>query len=149
MFDASNITGNLKHDPVDQCGAAMQLELLFGRKGFLGNNPALFLPLVMRPWLIGKRYPERRIVVAGLAWAVGTWLLYAATSVDMSGLCCSVRWFVPLLVPGFVALGIVLREWPFTHVDALILGSGGTLLRLAVWRSLWSVVPCRSEIYGY
>jgi hypothetical protein len=125
-FDESNMTGGLKHGSLDKA-AIYALDMLFGKKGLLAHNLALLLPLVMLPWLIGKRYPERRIVLAGLAWAVGTWLLYAATSTNLSGACCSVRWLVPLVVPGFVALAIVLRDWPSTHVDALILGINGMM----------------------
>ncbi len=137
-FDTSNITGGLKHGSLGEA-ALYALDMLFGKKGFLGHNLVLFLPLVMLPRLLGKRYPERRIVSAGLAWAAGTWLLYAATSSNLSGLCCSVRWFVPLLVPGFVALGIVIRDWPSTRVDALILGSGGILLGCCLaYRGPWS-----------
>ncbi len=144
-FDASNMTGGLKHGSLDKV-AIYALDMLFGRKGILSHNLALFLPLVMLPWLITKRYPERRIFLGGLAWAAGTWLLYAATSTNQSGACCSVRWLVPLVVPGFVALAIVLRDYPSTHGDALILGIGGMMFGCCMaYCGPWF----RSNIYGF
>jgi hypothetical protein len=144
-FDASNMTGGLKPRSLDKT-IIYALDMLFGKKGFLAHNLMLLLPLVMLPWLIVKRYPERRIVLAGLAWATGTWLLYAATSTNLSGACCSVRWLVPLVVPGFVALAIVLRDWPSTHVDALILGAGSMMFGCCMaYCGPWY----RTNIYGF
>jgi hypothetical protein len=139
------MTGGLKHDSLEKA-TTYALDMLFGRKGFLSHNLALFLPMVMLPWLITKRYPERRIFCAGLAWTLGTWLLYAATSTNLSGACCSVRWLVPLVVPGFLALGLVLRDWPSTHIDALILGIGGMMFGCCMaYCGPWF----RSNIYGF
>jgi len=38
-------------------------------------------------------------------WCLGVWLLYAALSNNYGGLCCSIRWFVPLLAPAVYWLG--------------------------------------------
>src|SRR5262249_60108855 len=56
------------------------------------------------------------------------WLLYAATSRNLSGLCLSIRWFVPLLAPGCVALAITLRDATTWRKDFAVLAAGGMIL---------------------
>jgi hypothetical protein len=149
-FSANYMTGAWLH-PSPSSAVGYALDMLFARKGFLGHNLLLFLPLVALPWLLRSKYPERRIVVAGLFWCVGTWLLYAATSRNLSGPCCSIRWLVPLLVPGFVAVAIILRERPDLRADACILGTGGLLLGLCMARvGTWymRVVPGFWALYA-
>jgi hypothetical protein len=130
-FGEQNMTGGWNHaNPLE--AALYALAMLFGKKGFLGHNLILFVPLVGLALLLRRRHPEYRTVSIGLIWAVGTWLLYAATSNNSSGGCCSVRWFVPLLAPGFVALCVLLRDHPAFRIDALIAGSGGILLGIGM-----------------
>jgi hypothetical protein len=50
------------------------------------------------------------------------------TSNNYSGQCCSVRWFVPLLAPGYYLLALFLRENPFWRPAHLILGGWGVVL---------------------
>lgn len=79
-------------------------------RGFLPHNLPLLLlmPGVVTLW---RRRPREwaEAMVWG-AWAVGTWLAYAALSVNFSGDCCSIRWFVPLLAAGYYALLVLARD---------------------------------------
>ena len=52
-------------------------------------------------------------------------LLYAATSQIISGVCLSVRWFVPLLAAGYLALAVLVREVPAARTDLAVLLAGG------------------------
>jgi hypothetical protein len=63
----------------------------------------------------------------------GTWLIYAATSNNYSGLCCSIRWFVPLLAPFYYLLAVFLKQRPEYSIDLLILSSWGLLMGLLMW----------------
>jgi hypothetical protein len=130
-FSEQNMTGGWNHaNPLK--AAVYALAMLFGKKGFLGHNLILFVPLIGLPWLLRRRVPEYRVILIGLIWAIGTWLLYASTSTNSSGGCCSVRWFVPLLAPAFVALCVLLRDHPAFRFDAVIAGSGGVLLGIGM-----------------
>ena len=130
-FNASNITGGWAHATswkfVSYAG-----DMLVGKKGFLGHNLVLVLPLASLPLLVRTRYRERPIVLMGLAWAFGTWLLYAATSSNHSGACISIRWFVPLLVPGLLALIVVLREQPKRFREFQVLAVGSLIMGIAM-----------------
>ena len=71
-------------------------------------------------------------------WCVGTWLLYALTSSNSSGQCCSIRWFVPLLVPAYYVLAILLRECDRFHMPFFILCVwGGVMAGLMWWQGPW------------
>jgi len=130
-FSEQNMTGGWKH-PNPFKAALYALGMLFGKKGFLGHNLILFIPLLALPRLLNGCYREHRVVLIGGLWALATWLLYAATSNNSSGGCCSVRWFVPFLAPSFVALCVLLRDHPELRFDATILGVGGILLGIGM-----------------
>ena len=71
-------------------------------------------------------------------WAGGTWLVYALNSNNYSGMCCTIRWFVPLLAPAYFVLAVFLREQPRYRADFLILSFWGILLAgLAWWYGPW------------
>jgi len=127
QFDAANLTGGWHHPSIAKAGV-YALDLLFGRKGFILHSPPLALVFVTLPWLLLRRGPERAAVVLLATWAIGTWLLYAATSRNHSGICLSVRWFVPLLAPGWVALAIILREAPTWRRDFVLGATTGLVL---------------------
>jgi hypothetical protein len=148
-FSSATMTGGWHHDSAAKA-IIYALDMLFGKKGFLGHNLILFLPMLLTHLLIAKRYQERRWVRAGLAWTVATWLLYAATSNNQSGACCSVRWFVPLLAPGFLACAVLLRDHAWARTDASILGIGGLLLGIGMaYRGAWfgRIIPLYWPIY--
>ena len=126
-FTESNMTGGWNHSSPTKAGL-YALDLLYGKKGFLLYSPPLLLAVFALGWLIRRPRSERPAVVAFAAWAIGTWLLYAATSRNLSGQCLSVRWFVPLLAPGYLILGLVARDVPAWRRDILVLSGGGLLL---------------------
>jgi hypothetical protein len=142
-FNAQNMTGTWKHAGVGDF-LVYALSLLFGKHGFVGHNMPLFLSLpalVLLLWRRGRELPE--LLFAG-CWCGGTWLAYSLLSNNHSGMNCSVRWFVPLLAPGYYVLAIALRDQPAWRDDFLILsGWGMVLVALAWWRGPWvgTMVP--------
>jgi hypothetical protein len=132
------MTGAWNHE--SPAGAGLYaLDLLFGKKGFLLFALPLVQTLAGSYWLLRHRYAERSAVIALGAWAIATWLLYAATSRNLSGFCLSVRWFVPLLAPGYAALMILVRDYPRTRRPAAILLACSALLATElVARGTWS-----------
>ncbi len=130
-FNEQNMTGGWKHASLLKA-VLYAFDMLFGKKGFLGHNLLLFVSIFGLSPLLRSRYPERSVVLLGLLWSAGTWLLYAATSNNQSGACCSVRWFVPLLAPGFVALCVLLRDRPERKIDVILLGAGSVLLGIGM-----------------
>ena len=113
-------------------------DMLLGKKGFLGHNLPLFLVALSLPFLLCAKFAERGSVRLGLIWGVSTWLLYAATSTNLSGGCCSIRWLVPLLAPGPPAVATVSRDEPPRRPALAILGCGGLVLGLGTaLRGAW------------
>lgn len=108
------------------------LGMLFNKQGFLMTNLPLFLIPFGLHFLFRRRIRERAEVIFVLAWAVGSWLLYGATSNNSSGFCCSIRWFVPLLAPMFVILLLIVREAPWTRPMLAVLSLGGGYLSLCM-----------------
>jgi hypothetical protein len=107
-FSEANATGFLRHTPGGFVVYA--LEMLFGKPGFLNHNLPLLLLVPSAWWLVRSAGRDRLVVGFAAAWAGGTWLLYAAFSNNFSGASLTVRWFVPLLAPGFAALAVLLRD---------------------------------------
>jgi hypothetical protein len=130
-FDANNLTGGWCHPSLGHF-LAYAADLLVGKRGFLGHNLALCLAI---PSAIGlrRRLREMPEVLFAVSWSVGTWLLYASTSTNSSGACCSVRWFVPLLAPGYAILAIGLREIPSLRATFLGLSGWGAVLVALAW----------------
>lgn len=107
--------------------------LLFGKRGFFGHNLPLFLTL---PGLVAvrRRRPlELPEILGGVWWFAGTWLVYAVTSTNYSGVAASIRWFVPLLAPGYFLLAVFLREHPNYRGDFLILSGWGVVVGALMW----------------
>jgi len=134
-FDEANLTGRfVHHDPAHVLGYA--LGLLVGPRGFLLHNPMLLLAaaggvaLCLRPDL-----EERSELLFAAAWSVGTWLLYALGSVNYGGASASIRWFLPLLVPGFFVLSVMLREAPWRAAEFGVLSVGGLVFSIQLWRN--------------
>ncbi len=131
-FDARTATGGLQHSPL---GLVLYTgDLLFGKKGFVTHNPPLMLALAGLVRLAAKSKPDR----PALAFVGGWWLLavgaYAATSTNLSGECPSVRWFVPLLAPGYWALGLTLKRYPWLTLDLAWLTLIGIGPMLLMWQ---------------
>lgn len=109
-FHAQNMTGIWNHPtPVDFVRYALGL-LFEPGWGFLWHNLPLLLTLSGFFALWRRRPAEWPELLGFSAWAVTTWLLYAALSVNHSGDCCSVRWFTPLLAAGYYLLAVLLRD---------------------------------------
>jgi hypothetical protein len=138
-FTAADLTGGWKHhDLPTLLGYAKAL--LVGPRGFLVHNLPLLLALVALPLLLWGRVREWPELLWGAAWATGTWLLYAACSNNFAGWCCSIRWFVPLLAPGYFTLAVLLRERPRFLGDLCVLsGWGMGLAGYAWWHGPWSI----------
>ncbi len=143
-FDSSNMTGSWNHASPERA-ALYALELLGGKKGFLLFTLPLVQAIFGAYWLLKSPPPRsgegraRPSLIALTAWAIGTWLIYAATSRNYSGMCQSVRWFVPLLAPGFVALMILTRDYPRSRQPLAVLIAGGCLLNFElVARGPWN-----------
>jgi hypothetical protein len=141
-FSPENMTGAWHHDPPAHA-VLYALDLLFGKKGLLLFSLPLVQAVVGAYWLVRYQYSERPAIVAALAWAVGTWLLYGAGSRNLSGQCLSIRWFVPLLVPGFVALAILVRDYPRSRgpLVPLLVGSAFLNVEFMIRGPWWGRVP--------
>ena len=109
------------------------LGMLFGPRGFIGYNLPLYLSLIALCIFIARgdeQLPE--VIFAGCCLG-GTWILYSLFSSNYSGVCCSVRWFVPLLAPAYYILARFLSEQPEYWPDFLILSGWGLLIGARIW----------------
>ena len=137
-FSSATMTGVWNHPSLGKAGL-YALDLLGGKKGFLLYAPPLLMLLTGAARLLWWPTAERPAVVAMYAWITMTWLIYAATSRNLSGVCLSVRWFVPLLAPGFVLVAVLARESPGRRPALGVLLVGGWLLVPEfIWRGPWS-----------
>lgn len=151
-FSPENMTGFLQHQPINQFLYAGGM--LFGKHGFLNHNLPLMLAIAGVP-LLRRGHPE---LAALMAWCGLTWLMYALLSNNMGGQCCSVRWFVPFLVPGLWLLALQLREKPRLIPQFGVLTAGGVVLAALMWRegpwarhmipAMWPVVGTTLLIWG-
>ncbi|HLW67947.1 MAG TPA: hypothetical protein VKS79_21700, partial [Gemmataceae bacterium] len=120
------------------------VDLLFGQKGFLGHNPILFTLLFALPTLLLRPLREKPALFCFLLWSAATTMVYAANSNNYSGYCVSVRWFVPLLAPAFLALGLYWRDCPPARAGMLILGAWGMVWgAICWWYGPWQAPPLR------
>jgi hypothetical protein len=135
-FTERDLTGGWHHESIGHF-LLYSLSLLFGKRGFFGHNLPLFLALPGLALLLLRRGRNRveglPEVAFGCSWAVLTWLAYGLTSTNSSGLCCSIRWFVPLLAPGYFVLALLLRHYPDCWRDLLLLSGWGALLAIIMW----------------
>ncbi len=143
-FSAENMTGNWKHNGVGSFLVYLAA-LMLGKKGFVGHDPALLLVGLAAWRLLRNRGLHRPEVLWALAVCGGTWLLYGAASNNSSGVCWSIRWFVPLLAPGYLVLALYLRERPDQLRVLLVLSGAGLLL--SAWMMWFG--PWRSRVVPY
>ena len=135
-FDVDRITGRWGHESVWRF-AIYGPELLVGKPGFLLHN--LPLLLVVAGWASFPRGVLRRLhelpeLALAFAMAVGVLAVYWLGSVNYGGGCLSVRWFVPLLAPGFYALAVLLKERPACWRPFVALSRWGVVLGVLMWR---------------
>ncbi|HVC95684.1 MAG TPA: hypothetical protein VND64_18465 [Pirellulales bacterium] len=134
-FTPENMTGGLKSIGHFLLYAP---DLLVGKHGFLPFNLPMFLAVAGFFVLRRRRPAEWPELLYCAAFSMGTWLMYSVASVDHSGNCCSVRWFVPLLAPGYYVLAILQREQPAYRRDLLVLsGFGAVLAAVCWWHGPW------------
>ena len=148
-FSAANMTGFLHHGAGDQ--ALYAAAMLFGKQGFFTHNLPTLLAVLCGGWVI-RRARGRAELVCLLLWCVASWGLYAVTSNNMGGACCSVRWFMPFLAPAFWLLAVTLKERPDLRTDFAALSAWGAVLGALMWWKgpwtlrmvplLWPVVGC-------
>jgi hypothetical protein len=131
-FNARNLTGGWQHGDVGHF-LTYAAALLAGKRGFLGHSLPLFAAVAGFVVLLRCRAAELPELLFAGCWCVGTWLLYAATSNNYSGLCCSVRWFVPLLAPAYYVLAVFLHRHPRYLPDFLILSAWGAVTAGLMW----------------
>jgi MFS family permease len=134
-FDPATATGHWHHRSIGR-GCTYALELLFGKKGFLLHQPVLILALLGGIGVLLEkraRLQEAPEMLFALAWAGATWLVYAWGSNNYSGVCATIRWFVPLLAPGYYVLLVVLRHWPDRYREFAVLAAGGVVLSALMW----------------
>jgi hypothetical protein len=131
-FTPKNLTGVWNHDGLGSF-VLYSLALLFGKHGFVGHNLPLFLALPAIVVLLWRRTPEWPEILFAGCWCGGTWLAYSLTSCNYSGLCCSIRWFVPLLAPAYYVLAVALQRCPEWRGDFLILSGWGMFLMGIAW----------------
>ncbi|MCI0464487.1 MAG: hypothetical protein L0Z62_46745 [Gemmataceae bacterium] len=148
-FTPDNLTGFARHDLLKL--PRYSLALMLGKHGFLTHN--LPLMLAVAGLAVGLRRPSlhRPVLILGLGWCVATWLMYAVLSNNYGGACCSVRWFVPFLAPGYYLLAVVLQRCPQYRVDFLVLSAWGVVLgALMWWQGPWTprVTPLLWPVVG-
>jgi hypothetical protein len=140
-FNGQTMTGRWNHSSMGSF-SLYALGLLLGHKGFLVHNLPLLLAIPGAAMVLKRRPRELPECLLALAWAAGVWLVYAAASTNASGLCCGVRWFVPLLAPGYFVLALVLRDFPSFQDDFLLLSAWGAVLgTLMAWEGPWTPTP--------
>jgi hypothetical protein len=148
-FTEENLTGFLRHEPLDQflyAGA-----MLVGKHGFWNHNLPLLLAVAAGWPVLRREFRGRFELSTMLGWCAATWLLYAVLSNNMGGGCCSVRWFVPFLAPGFWLLAVVLRDRPRQRAGFLALSAWGVVLAgLMWWKGPWTMrmVPLMWPVVG-
>ncbi|MEP6809121.1 MAG: hypothetical protein ABI992_02680, partial [Chthoniobacterales bacterium] len=144
-FGVANMTGGYAHKTFGHF-LLYALDLLVGKRGFLGHNLALFLALPGAVWLLRRRVAETPEIAWALAFFGGGWLIYALTSNNYSGVCASIRWYVPLLAPGYYCLIVLLRHAPQYRNDLAILTAFGLALGLSMW---WEGPWMQHMVPGY
>ena len=132
LFNAGNLTGRWNHAGPGAF-AAYAFLMLFGDHGFLLSNPTLLLAMPAAAWALRRPNGGRVETICFGLWGVGVWLVYAALSTNFGGQCCSIRWFVPLLAPGYFWLALLLRDYPQFRIDFVVLNVWGSVLAVYFW----------------
>ena len=130
-FDRSNMTGIARHTPFGLLDYTR--ELLIGESGFLVFNLPLLLAVVLCWRVLIRPVPDRLELAAMIAWSIVVVALYAVLSDNLGGYCLSIRWFVPLLVPGFWVLARLLVECPTLRIDFTVLAAWGLVIAWQTW----------------
>lgn len=127
-----SFTGQWSHHSIGHA-TSYAVQLLVGKKGFLGHNMPLLLMFPALACLVRRRTPYLMEAWMCLAMCGGAWLIYSVASSNYAGACCSIRWFVPLLGPGYFLIMLLLHEAPRRAADLGVLTVGGAALMLTAW----------------
>ena len=148
-FDASNITGTLPNRSAWRT-AVYSLALLFGKRGFVGHNLPLFMAIPATVVVLADRKRlgqlERWVILCAASVCIATWAMYSLLSTNYSGLSCSIRWFVLMLAPAYLALAVFLRERPQYWNPFLALSFWGAVLASMMW---WQGPWNQHLVHGY
>jgi hypothetical protein len=137
-FDADTMTGLWSRHGISGFFDFLLYAVLMmvGVHGFLLHN----LPL-----LAGRKLGSLKSALISdpeLAYCAllifGSWAVYAAGSKNNGGLCCSIRWFVPLLIPSYWLLIRSLARAPETFKQLQVFTIFGFALTIAMfWVGPW------------
>jgi hypothetical protein len=131
-FNTTNLTGGWAHRSPFSF-AIYALDLMIGKKGFLTHQPQLFFAVAAVFVLCRLRIIRHDMLLTTIGCFIGVWLLYAATSHNQSGVCVSVRWFVPLIAPAYYWLIHGLRARPDSWIEVAVLALGGVFVNAVDW----------------
>jgi hypothetical protein len=136
-FDEQSMTGVYHHaSPWELTKYAARL--LIGPRGLLITNPPLLLGVLGVLLLLQRRLPERPVLFWAIGVSAGTWIVYALFSNNYSGECYSIRWFIPLLAPGFMVLSLFLKYFPRYEWALVIISVYGAYFAVDAWmRGPW------------
>jgi hypothetical protein len=172
-FNQTNLTGFSRHGPARLVLYAFSL--LFGRQGFHLHNLTLLLTLpaawiafrvsngprlrAFRPESTSVPIDFRAEMVFMVGWCVATWLLYSFLSNNNSGICCSVRWFVPFLAPSYLLLAVAIRDSARLRRYFYMLSAWGAVNGVLMWTAgpwviratplFWVVVAAATVSCGF
>jgi hypothetical protein len=135
-FTSGNLTGSWAHPNLGSF-LLYAASMLVGKRGFLGHNLPLFLTIPAWFLLLRRHRERRRELLWALSCCAGVWLLYAGTSNNSSGQCCTIRWFVPLLALFYLVLALLVRHYPCYRLDLLLLSGWGILLVVLMHEGPW------------
>jgi hypothetical protein len=111
VFDENSLTGTgIKHDLPGAC--IYGWELLFGSRGFMLYNPVVLLAIIGAGVLLVRCPADRSRVLFWLGWLTLCQLPYVLMSNNAAGGCLSIRWYLPLLIPAAVMLGLTMQHLP-------------------------------------
>jgi hypothetical protein len=130
-YSPVDLTGTWKHTTLHFLTYAASM--LLGKHGLIWHNLPLLLAVPAMVVVLRRRPSVRPELLYLAGWCAATWLMYAALSNNSSGVCCSIRWFVPFLAPAFYALAILLRDWPQTHRSFFVLSGWGLVMGGIMW----------------
>lgn len=131
-FNPDNMTGFVGHNFTDTVLYAANL--LVGKRGLVTHNVPLFLAIPAFGLVMRRSTVHRPVLVFGLAWCAATWLLYSVLSNNSGGYCCSIRWFVPFLAPGFYLIAVGLARFPQLRPGFYVLCVWGAVMAVMMWR---------------
>jgi hypothetical protein len=148
-FDRTNMTGIGRHTPLGL--AVYTRDLFIGETGFLVCNLPLFLAAALGWRVLVRPVPDRLELTAMAAWSAAVVAVYAVLSDNFGGWCLTIRWFVPLLVPGFWVLARLLVEFPALKLDFVVLSAWGLVVSVLTWPGgPWLVVaPPRVDLIAW